>query len=102
MTRNEEFSEDTLDYISKLALLELTEDEKESLTKQLREIIEFFNKLNELNTDDIEPTTHPIEGLKNVFREDIPWKSLSNEEALRNAEYTQDGYFKAPRILKKS
>jgi len=102
MTRNEEFTEDTLDYISKLALLELTEDEKESLTKQLREIIEFFNKLNELNTDDIEPTTHPIEGLKNVFREDIPWKSLSNEEALRNAEHTQDGYFKAPRILKKS
>jgi len=38
--------------------------------------------------------------LKNVFREDIPWKSLSNEEALKNAPHKKDGYFKAPRILK--
>jgi aspartyl/glutamyl-tRNA(Asn/Gln) amidotransferase C subunit len=45
--------------------------------------------------------THPIEGLKNVFREDIPWKSLSNEEALRNAKHTKDGYFKTSKVVKK-
>ena len=44
--------------------------------------------------------THPIKGLKNVFREDVPWESLSNEEALKNAKHTKDGHFKAPRILK--
>ena len=59
-----------------------------------------FKKLDDLDTSNIEPTTHPIEGLKNVFREDIPWKSLTNEEALQNAEHKKDGFFKAPRILK--
>jgi aspartyl/glutamyl-tRNA(Asn/Gln) amidotransferase C subunit len=43
---------------------------------------------------------HPIDNLNNVFREDITWKSLSNDEALKNAEYTKDGYFKVPRVLK--
>ena len=44
--------------------------------------------------------THPIEGLKNVFREDVPGKSLSNDDALKNAKSTKDGFFKAPKILK--
>jgi len=44
--------------------------------------------------------THPIEGLKNVFREDVPWKSLTNEEALMNAKHTKDGYFKAGKVIK--
>ena len=96
----EEFSKETIDYLSKLALLDLTEEEKEKLSKQLSDIISYFKKLNDLDTSDVKPTTHAIEGLKNVFREDIPWKSLSNEEALRNAEHKKDGYFKAPRILK--
>jgi aspartyl-tRNA(Asn)/glutamyl-tRNA(Gln) amidotransferase subunit C len=95
-----ELSEDTLDYISKLALLELKEEEKKKFIIQLENILNYFRKLNNLKTDDIEPTMHPIEGLNNVFREDIPWRSLSNEDALKNAKYTKDGYFKAPRILK--
>ena len=100
MSDKEEFSKETIDYLSKLALLDLTEEEKEKLSKQLSDIISYFKKLNDLDTSDVKPTTHAIEGLKNVFREDIPWKSLSNEEALRNAEHKKDGYFKAPRILK--
>ena len=100
MTDKEEFSKETIDYLSKLALLDLSEEEKEKLSKQLSDIISYFKKLNDLDTSDVKPTTHAIEGLKNVFREDIPWKSLSNEEALRNAEHKKDGYFKAPRILK--
>ncbi len=100
MTDEEEFSIETIDYVSKLALLDLTNEEKEKYSKQLRDIISYFKKLNDLDTSDIEPTTHPIEGLKNVFREDIPWESLSNEEALKNTEHKKDGYFKAPRILK--
>ena len=100
MSDKEEFSKETIDYLSKLALLDLTEEEKEKLSKQLRDIISYFKKLNDLDTSDVKPTTHAIEGLKNVFREDIPWKSLSNEDALRNAEHKKNGYFKAPRILK--
>ena len=95
-----ELSEDTLDYISKLALIELKEEEKEKFILQLENILNYFRKLNNINTEDIKPTRHPIEGLNNVFREDTPWRSLSNKEALKNAKYTKDGYFKAPRILK--
>ncbi|TFG22669.1 MAG: Asp-tRNA(Asn)/Glu-tRNA(Gln) amidotransferase subunit GatC [Promethearchaeota archaeon] len=100
MSDKEEFSKETIDYLSKLALLDLTEEEKVKLSKQLRDIISYFKKLNDLDTSNVKPTTHAIEGLKNVFREDIPWKSLSNEDALKNAEHKKDGYFKAPRILK--
>ncbi|MGQ4874541.1 MAG: Asp-tRNA(Asn)/Glu-tRNA(Gln) amidotransferase subunit GatC [Promethearchaeia archaeon] len=100
MSENREFSKETIDYISKLALLELSEEEKELFAKQLNDIINYFKKLNDLDTDNIKPMTHPIETLKNVFRKDIPQKSLSNEEALKNAQHKQDGYFKAPRILK--
>jgi len=100
MPEKEDFSEETLEHISKLALLDLSEEEKNKLAKQLGDILDYFKKLNDLDTTDVKPMTHPIEGLKNVFREDIPWKSLSNEEALKNAKHTKDGYFKASRVVK--
>jgi len=101
MSKKEEFSKATIDHLAKLALLELSEEEKEELSKQLGDIVNYFKKLDDLDTTNIEPTTHPIEELFNVFREDEPWESLSNEEATKNTKYKQDGYFKAPRILKK-
>ncbi|MFX1358186.1 MAG: Asp-tRNA(Asn)/Glu-tRNA(Gln) amidotransferase subunit GatC [Promethearchaeota archaeon] len=100
MSEKEEFSKEKLDHLSKLALLDLAEEEKEKLTNELNKILDYFKKINEIGTEDIEPMTHPIEGLKNVFREDIPWKSLTNEEVLKNTQHKKDGYFKAPRILK--
>lgn len=100
MTNKKEFSKETIDHISKLALIDLSEEEKEKLSKELGDILNYFKKLDELDTSTVKPTTHPIDGLKNVFREDVPWESLSNEEALRNAKHKKDGYFKAPRILK--
>ncbi|MHA1987193.1 MAG: Asp-tRNA(Asn)/Glu-tRNA(Gln) amidotransferase subunit GatC [Promethearchaeota archaeon] len=100
MPKKEEFSIDSIDHISKLALLDLSEEEKEKLSKQLGDILVYFKKLDNLDTSNILPTTHPIDGLSNVFREDIPWKSLSNEEALKNTKHKKDGFFKAPRILK--
>jgi len=100
MTKNKELSKETIDHISKLALLELSEDEKEKLAKELGDILSYFKKLEKIDTSNIEPMIHPIDGLKNVFREDEPWESLSPEEALKNAKHKKDGYFKAPRILK--
>ncbi|TKJ23945.1 MAG: Asp-tRNA(Asn)/Glu-tRNA(Gln) amidotransferase GatCAB subunit C [Promethearchaeota archaeon Loki_b32] len=100
MSEKEEFSKETIDHISKLALLDLSDDEKEKLAIQLGDILNYFKKLDDLDTSNVKPMTHPIDGLKNVFREDIIWKSLSNEEALKNAKYKKDGYIKAPRILK--
>ena len=100
MTEKKHISKDDLESLAKLAMLDLSDEEKERLTPQLNEIINYFKKLNDLDTENIKPITHPIEGLKNVFREDIPRESLTNEEALKNAQHKKDGYFKAPRILK--
>lgn len=100
MSDNEDFSEETLEHISKLALLDLSDEEKKKLSKELADILNYFKKLNDLDTSEVKPMTHPIDGLKNVFREDIPWKSLSNEEALKNAKYTKDGYFKTSKVIK--
>lgn len=100
MNEKQKISKETIDYVSKLAHLDLNEEEKGRLSGELSDILDYFEKLNDLNTNDIEPTTHAIEGLINVFREDKPQKSLSNEEALKNAKHKKDGYFKAPRILK--
>ncbi|MFX1455197.1 MAG: Asp-tRNA(Asn)/Glu-tRNA(Gln) amidotransferase subunit GatC [Promethearchaeota archaeon] len=100
MAKKEKLSKETIDHLSKLALLDLSEEEKENLSEQLGDILEYFKKLDDLDTSNVEPTTHPIDGLFNVFREDIPKKSLSNEEALKNTKYKKDGFFKAPRILK--
>ena len=103
MSKKEDFSVETIEHISKLALIDLDDDEKKELAEQLKDIINYFKKLEDLDIENVEPTRHPIEGLKNVFREDKVGESLSlsNEAALKNAEHTKDGYFKAPRILKK-
>ena len=100
MKKKEEFSKETIDHIAKLALLDLSEEEKVKLAKEVGDILNYFKKLDNLDTSNVKPMTHPIDDLKNVFREDIPWESLSNEEALKNAKHKKDGYFKAPRILK--
>ncbi|MFW5895315.1 MAG: Asp-tRNA(Asn)/Glu-tRNA(Gln) amidotransferase subunit GatC [archaeon] len=100
MTDKKKFSKDAIDHISKLALLDLSDEEKEQYASQLNDILDYFTKLEDLDTSDVEPTTHTIKDLKNQFRADKPWKSLSPEEALKNAEKKKDGYIKAPRILK--
>ncbi|MCJ7650192.1 MAG: Asp-tRNA(Asn)/Glu-tRNA(Gln) amidotransferase subunit GatC [Candidatus Lokiarchaeota archaeon] len=100
MSEKEGFSKEILEHVSKLALLDLTEEEKDRLSEQLSDLLNYFKKLNDLDTSNVEPMTHPIEGLKNVFREDKTWNSLTNDEALRNAKHKFEGFFKAPRILK--
>ena len=100
MSEEKEFSKDTVDQIAKLALLDLKDEEKEKLAEQLNDILSYFKKLNDLDTSDIKPTIHPIDGLENVFREDVPRDCLTNEEAIKNAQHKKEGYFKAPRILK--
>lgn len=99
MTTNNEFSKDTINKVLKLALLDINEEEKEKIASQLNDILAYFKKLDDIDTSGVEPTTHALD-IKNVVRKDIPWKSLSNKEALKNSKYKKDGYFKAPRILK--
>jgi len=87
-----------VEHISKLARLKLTENEKILYAEQLSNILHYIEKLNELDTKNIEPTSHVLE-VKNVFREDERRESLSIEDALRNAPCRFGSYYKVPKII---
>jgi aspartyl-tRNA(Asn)/glutamyl-tRNA(Gln) amidotransferase subunit C len=91
-------SKDQVKYVANLARLAITEDEAEKFTKQLDAIITFAEQLNELDTENVEPTSHVLE-IKNVLREDISKEGLPREEVLKNAPEEQDGQLKVPAIL---
>lgn len=91
-------SVDQVKHVAHLARLAITEEEAEKFTKQLDAIITFAEQLNELDTENVEPTSHVLE-LKNVLREDIPQKGLPREEVLKNAPEQQDGQIKVPAII---
>jgi aspartyl-tRNA(Asn)/glutamyl-tRNA(Gln) amidotransferase subunit C len=85
-------------YIANLARLNFEEKELESFTSQFNEILSFFEKLNELDTENIEPLSHPIPN-QNVFRDDKLKSSVSQEEALKNAPDRSDEFFKVPKVI---
>jgi len=87
-----------VEHVANLARLELTEAEKEQMTGQLNAILEYADKLNELDTSGIEPTSHVLP-LYNVMREDEARPSLPAEKALLNAPEEEDGHFKVPAVL---
>ncbi len=91
-------SKDQVKHVAHLARLAITEEEAEMFTKQLDSIITFAEELNELDTDNVQPTTHVLH-MKNVMREDIPQKGLPVEEVLKNAPDHKDGQVRVPSIL---
>lgn len=87
-----------VEHVALLARLELSEEEKDRLTGQLNQLMEHFEQLQKLDTDDIEPTSHSIP-VSNVFREDKVGECLTVEEALANAPESRDDYFVVPQIV---
>jgi aspartyl-tRNA(Asn)/glutamyl-tRNA(Gln) amidotransferase subunit C len=87
-----------VEHVARLARLELTDEEKERMRAQLDSILSYIDKLNELDTSAVEPTSHVLP-MMNVFRDDEVRPSLSQEEALANAPDRQDLFFRVPRIL---
>lgn len=87
-----------IEYIALLSRLKLTEEEKSLFGKQLESIIGYIDKLNQLNTSGIEPTSHAIP-MKNVFREDRIRVSLNRDKVMENAPSQKDGFYKVPRII---
>ena len=77
---------------------EFDEDELDKFTEQLSTILDYISKLDELNTENIEPTSHVID-LKNCFKEDEARESLSAEASLRNAPMMEKNFFKVPKII---
>ena len=89
---------DDVNYISHLAHLSFTEEEKLDCQQKLGSILEYMQELQSIDTNGVEATTHTLP-LTNVFREDIVGATLSQEEALANAPERTAESFKVPKIL---
>ena len=87
-----------LPHIGWLSRLELSEEDKEKYTPKLNSVLEYFGELDKADTEGVEPTYHVLP-MNNVFREDVPTNSLSQEEVLSNAPKNKDGFIKAPRMM---
>ena len=85
-------------HVAKLARLDLTDDEVARFSGQLSAILGYVEKLNELDTDSVEPLAHCLP-IHNIFREDVVTESLDTESALKNAPQRIDSFFKVPKIL---
>ena len=94
-----EINHKTVQHVALLSRLELTGSEMDLYSSQLASILSYINKLNELNTDSVEPTSHVLSSLKNVFRKDIPKGSLAVEDALRNAPDSEGEFFRIPKVI---
>lgn len=84
--------------IAELARLKFSEDELENFTPQMNEILSYMDKLNELDTENVKPLSHPVEQ-SNVFREDAMKTSIPIDEALKNAPSKDENHFKVPKVI---
>ncbi|NUM31470.1 MAG: Asp-tRNA(Asn)/Glu-tRNA(Gln) amidotransferase subunit GatC [Bacteroidetes bacterium] len=89
-----------IDEIANLARLEFNANEKIKIKTDLEKIVDFFDKLSEVNTDGVEPLIYMID-CQNNLREDEIKNEISKEEALKNAPDKDSDYFKVPKFIKK-
>ena len=82
-------------HVARLARLRLSNEELERMSQELSTILEHVERINELDLEDVEPTTHVIE-LANVLRDDVPRPSWSRERALAEAPEAAQGGFRVP------
>ena len=86
---------DLIAHVAEIARLKLTEKEIDKFTPQLKEVLDAFSKIDEVDVKETKPSFHPIE-LRNRLREDKKQKSLTPEKALSNTPHKKEGYFKGP------
>jgi len=84
--------------VAHLARLQLSSEEEEKLGRQLDQILNYIEKLNEVDVSDVEPTAHAFP-LTNVTRADEVRPSLAHEEAMKNAPAQANGLFMVPKIV---
>ena len=87
-----------IEHVAEVARLKLTEEEIEKFLPQLKEALEFFSQLQEVNTNGVKPSFQPVE-IKNAMREDYEKQCLGQDDALSLTEHKKDGYFKGPRAV---
>ena len=92
-------SKEEVKNIAKLAKLRLSEGEVDEFTIDMNNILEYVEKLNQLDTTNVKPLLHPHEG-NNVFREDEIKPSIDREDALKNAPNRSEEFFRVPKVIK--
>jgi aspartyl-tRNA(Asn)/glutamyl-tRNA(Gln) amidotransferase subunit C len=88
----------TVDEIAHLARLEFEDAAKEEIIKDMNRMLAFVDKLNELNTDGVEPLIYMNEDV-DVMRDDVAKTNVTQEEALKNAPKKDSDYFKVPKVI---
>ena len=88
----------TIDEIAHLARLEFNADEKTQIATDLNRMLGFIDKLNESNTDNVEPLIY-MSTENTILRDDVEGPTLSSKEALKNAAKKDSDYFKAPKVI---
>ena len=91
-------SDETIEYVGILAKLELSDQEKEQAKSDMGRMLDYIDKLGELDTADVEPMSH-VFPVQNVFREDVVSNGDDRERLLSNAPQEKDGMFMAPRTF---
>ena len=91
-------SDETIEYVGILSKLELSPEEKEQAKKDMGSMLDYIDKLNELDTTGIEPMSH-VFPVQNVFREDVVTNGDESEKTLKNAPGEKDNMFMVPRAF---
>ena len=91
-------SDDTIEYVGILAKLELSGEEKEEAKKDMGRMLDYIDKLNELDTAGVEPMSH-VFPVNNVFREDVVTNGDGHDDTLANAPCAKDDGFKVPKTI---
>ncbi|SDT27010.1 aspartyl/glutamyl-tRNA(Asn/Gln) amidotransferase subunit C [Mucilaginibacter mallensis] len=91
---------ETVEKVANLARLELAEDEKEAMIKDMSKILDFMAKLNEIDTSGVEPLVYMTNEV-NVLREDVVKQTITTEEGLKNAPKHNEDYFLVAKVIDK-
>ena len=91
-------SDETMEYVGILAKLELKDEEKESARQDMQKMLDYVDKLNELDTSKVEPMPHIVE-MGNVFREDEVTNGDDRDAMLANAPEVKEGQYKVPKTV---
>ncbi len=91
-------SDETIEYVGILAKLMISDEEKEQAKKDMGNMLEYMDMLNDLDTDGVEPMPH-VFPVSNVFREDVVVNEDMREQILANAPAEKDGAFKVPKTV---
>ncbi|PLX45058.1 MAG: Asp-tRNA(Asn)/Glu-tRNA(Gln) amidotransferase GatCAB subunit C [Deltaproteobacteria bacterium] len=91
-------SKEEVEHVASLARLEFSPAEIETFASQLSSILEYVEKLGELDLAGVEPTAH-VHEIVNAFRDDVVTPGLTNEEALMNAPYPEDGCYRVAKVI---